>query len=84
MTHIPLILASALSLAPLAGCASRQRPAEYPATSAASLGASAAAPAIVTQAFRDDLDAAATGPATPAPEGAAPNPQEPHHGHHHH
>jgi outer membrane murein-binding lipoprotein Lpp len=84
MTHIPIILASALSLAPLAGCASRQRPAEYPATSAASLQSRSAAPAVVTQAFQDDLDAAAAGAATPAPGGAAADPQEPQHGHHHH
>jgi hypothetical protein len=84
MNHVPIILLVALSLAPIAGCASRQRPAEYPATSAASPQSRAAAPAVVTQAFQDDLDASAAAQATSAPEGAAPNPQEPHHGHHHH
>jgi hypothetical protein len=80
MTHIPMILVAALSLAPLAGCASRQRPTDYPATSAASPQSSAAAPAVVTQAFQDDLDASA-----PAPEGpATPTPEDHHHGHHHH
>lgn len=84
MTHIPLILATALSLAPLAGCASRQRPTEYPTTSAASPQSAAAAPALVTQAFQDDLDATVASPAAPAPEDAAPTPKEHQHGHHHH
>jgi hypothetical protein len=84
MNCIPIILATGLSMAPLAGCASRQRPTEYPATSAASPHSIAAAPAVVTQAFQDDLDASAAGPATTAPEGAAANPQEHHHGHQHH
>ena len=84
MTHIPIILATALSLVPLAGCASRQRPTEFPATSAASRQASAAAPALVTQAFQDDPGGSVASPAAPAPEGASPTPKEHQHGHHHH
>ncbi|HTU64027.1 MAG TPA: hypothetical protein VMF89_36425 [Polyangiales bacterium] len=84
MTHILIILAAGLSLTPLAGCASRQRPTEYPATSAASPQSSAAAPAVVTQAFQDDLGASTAAPASPVPEGAAQTPMEHQHGHHHH
>ena len=84
MNQIPFILASALSLAPLAGCSSRQRPAEYPATSAASPRASTATPAVVTQSFQDDLAFPAAAPTSGAPESAAPTPQEDPHAHHHH
>ena len=84
MTHIPIILATAVSLTPLAGCASRQSPTEYPATSAASPRSRAAAPVPVTQAFQDELDAPVAAAAAPAPEGAAPTPKEHERGHHHH
>lgn len=84
MTHIPIILAGTLCLAPLLGCASRQRPAQYPTSAAASPHASAAAPAVVTQAFQDDLDASAASPTAPTSEGAETTPQEHPHGHHRH
>lgn len=85
MTHILVFLASGLLLAPATGCASRQRPASYPADSAASPEAKAAAPAKLTRAFEDDLASAGSSvPATPASESASPAQKDPHHGHHDH
>jgi hypothetical protein len=81
MTYIPITLAAVLSLAPLTGCASRQRPTEYPATSAASPQASAAAPAVVTQSLQDDLQTSSSAPTAENP--ASTSPEHPH-GHHHH
>jgi hypothetical protein len=76
--HLPTLLVSALLMVPTAACASRQRPTEYPQASAACPQAKAATPAVLTQAFQDDLAAA-------APESQRSEAErEQHHGHHHH
>ena len=85
MTHILVFLATGLLLAPAAGCASRQRPASFPANSAASPKAKVAAPAKLTRAFEDDLASAeSAAPSQHSSENPSPAEKESHHGHHHH
>jgi predicted small lipoprotein YifL len=74
MINVVRFQAAGLLLAALAGC-SRQRPAVYPPSSAASIEAKAAPLAALTRAFQDDVSAST--------ERVVPTPKEQHRGHQH-
>jgi hypothetical protein len=83
LTNQRLLAASALLTASLGACVSRQVPAAYPASSAASADARQASPAELNQAFQNDAPNPSGGSDPAGPPNSAQPQQEHQHGHHH-